>query len=589
MAFGKGGNRLGLRTKLSSIYPKLIVAFLIVIAPIYMISLKMNEYGEQAVRREVENSMQSRVHFYIRLLENEFNRIVHMQKEFVNDKELRRLSTAASVISDNEFRESINSVHTRLKAMMNSSLYIADADVYLPTENRKLSAVTFYDKLPVDEYEALKVVSSEPRNPFVYWRNQLFISFPYSDLALINKENPVFLLSAEISQTEITEVLSRLKIDGSGGAMVIGKGGDWAVSSDPDPQMLQAVLPLLEEGKSELQPDGVFRIKEFNGKRKWLAYEQSPGLGITLLMYIPEAEMLGSQHRYREWFWMLSGISLLVIILFSYWIFRQIHLPMRRLVRAFQHVEDGNLTIELKQNRSDEFHYLYRQFNAMVKRINELIHEVYEQKYRANLSELRQLQSQISPHFLYNSFFVLSRMAKYEEYDNINRLSNYLGSYFRFITKTHMEEVPLADEVNYARTYVQIQTFRFEERIHVDFASLPEEYGSIRVPRLILQPIVENVYEHGLRNKVKDGWLKVSFYQTGDDLRIAVEDNGEGLSEESFHELTDKLMLVGEAVETTGLVNVHRRLKLRYGKTSGLLLTNHPGCGFRVELIIPIR
>ncbi|ULL17104.1 HAMP domain-containing protein [Paenibacillus sp. H1-7] len=577
-----------MRTKLLSIYPKLIFTFLIVIAPIYIISMKMNEFGEQTVRKEVENSMQSRVHFYIRLLENEFNRIVHMQKEFVNDKDLRKLSTAASIISDIEFREAVYSVNTRMKAMMNSSIYIAETTAFLPSEDRMISSLTLYDKLPAEQYEALKAASKELSNPFVYWRDRLFISFPYSDLALINKVDPIFLLSAELSQPELTEVLSRLKIDGSGGAMVIGKGGAWTVSSDPDAEMAESIKPLIELTPTE-SAEGSFRVVELNRERYWISYESSPSLGITLLMYMPEAEMLGSQHRYREWFWKLSGISLLVIFVFSYWIFRQIHQPMRQLVRAFQSVESGNLSVSIKQDRSDEFHYLYKQFNVMVKRINELIHEVVEQKYRANISELRQLQSQISPHFLYNSFFVLSRMAKYEEYDNINRLSGYLGSYFRFITKTHIDEVILLEEVNYARTYVQIQNFRFEERIRAEFDELPAQFEHLRVPRLILQPVVENVYEHGMRNKVRDGLLNVSFGCRDDRcLVITVQDNGEGLNEEGFADLNRKLAKLGEDMETTGLVNVHRRLKLRFGGLSALQLTNAPGCGLKVELIIPM-
>ncbi|WJH37519.1 histidine kinase [Paenibacillus sp. CC-CFT747] len=260
---------------------------------------------------------------------------------------------------------------------------------------------------------------------------------------------------------------------------------------------------------------------------------------------------------------------------------------MKRLVRAFRHVEEGNLTIEIRNKRSDEFHYLYGKFNEMVRRIKELVHEVYEQKYRANLSELRQLQSQISPHFLYNSFFILSRMAKYEEYESIRRLSQYLGSYFKFVTRTHMEEAPLDEEVNHARTYVQIQTFRFEDRIQVSFGELPDRLAGMKVPRLLIQPLVENAYEHGLKNKMSEGRLSVEFVDEEERLIVKVEDNGEGLSEEDFAVLNAKLTNLDEDMETTGLVNVHRRLVLRYGTPGGLRLTNFPGKGFGVEMILP--
>ncbi|MCQ6563893.1 sensor histidine kinase [Paenibacillus mendelii] len=486
------------RAKYSKIYTNLIFAFLIVIAPIYIVSLKINEYGEQAVREEIEHSMQSRVHFYIHLLENEFSRIVYMQKAFINDRELLRLGTASQALSSNEFREAVYSVNSRLKSMMNSSEYIADADVFLPEAERIVSVVSLFDKLPTEEYEALK--STDGSNPFVYWNNRLFVSFPYSELALINNESPVFLVSAEISQKEVTEVLDRLKIDSRGGAMIIGVDGEWIVSSDGERSIeMRAALPAIAGKKTD--PGGTISLFEIEGERHWVAMERSDSLGITLAMYMPEEALLGKHKRYEGWFWLLSGISVLVVALFSYWIFRQIHQPIKRLVRAFEQVEKGNLAVSVTENRSDEFNYLYRQFNAAVKKIDELIHEVYEQKYRANLSELRHLQSQINPHFLYNSFFILSRMTKYEDYESINKLSNYLGAYFRFITRTHAEEVSMEEEAEHAKTYVHIQTFRFEERIEADFAELPGEYAGVRTPRLILQPIVENVYEHGLKNK----------------------------------------------------------------------------------------
>ena len=583
-----------LRKRLSSIYAKLIAAFLIVLVPVYIISLVMNEQGEASVRREIENSMKSRVSFYIRLLENDLFRIIQMQKEFINDRELRRLSLAASIMDDVEFREAVYAINARLKTMMNSNNYISDADVFLPEQERVVSAVQFYDKLPSEEYEALKKFSSRNDHPFVYWDNRLFVSFPYSlGLALMNDEDPVFLVSAEISQHEIREVLQRLKIDGSGGAMLIGQDGLWSVSTESDEQMVKAVLPLLgqqaaEEGGIAEQRDGVFTTAELDGRKHWIAYHESPNLEISLLMYIPEDEMLGPQARNRIWFWLLSGVSVIVSVWFSYWIFRQIHMPIKRLVRAFQRVEDGNLNIEIKEKRSDEFYFLYQQFNGMVSRINELIHEVYEQKYRANLSELRQLQSQINPHFLYNSFFVLSRMAKYEDYESITRLSNYLGSYFQFVTRNHSDEVPLAEEVNYARTYVHIQDFRFEDRIKIEFDELPEAFHGIRVPRLIVQPVVENVYEHGLKNKVRDGLIRVNFYEKEEHLVIMVEDNGEGMPKEDLQQLTSVLERVEDDMETTGLVNVNRRLKLRYGPTAGIELHNVPEGGLRVEIKIPL-
>lgn len=577
-----------LLTRLGSIYPRLLLSFLIVITPMYVLSLKMNEYGERNVRNEIEDSIHSRVSFYIHLLDNEFSRIISMQEEYVNDRDLRTLSLADPIISDIERREAIISIHEQLGRMNNTSPYILSATAYLPTTQRTISGTTQYSVLPTEEYNALKTIQNRYDNPFVYWRNRLFISFPYSNLALINGQEPQFVIGVEINQEQVRQVLNRFAIGGSGGSMIMSADGAWAVTSENRGGniALSELKPILDTFPKE----GTTFVQEaqLDGEKIWVVAERSVSHGVMLLSYMPESEIIGSLTQYRMWYWMLSGLSIFVIALFAYWIFLQIHQPMRRLMRAFQRVEHGNLGTVLAHKRRDEFGYLYIQFNSMVAKMNELIHEVYEQKFRANLSELRQLQSQINPHFLYNSFFNLYRMAKNEENENIAMFSQHLGNYFHFITRTQQDEVPLQDEVNFARNYVDIQTFRFESRIVVKFDPVPEACRAIRVPKLIIQPLLENAYQHGLRNTIANGRLEVRFERVGGHLQIVVEDNGENMPELQYQELLRMLRTNSLDVETTGLVNVHRRLLLRYGSESGITVVNEPG-QFQVRISIPVE
>src|SRR5690606_35238664 len=136
----------------------------------------------------------------------------------------------------------------------------------------------------------------------------------------------------------------------------------------------------------------------------------SEKFGVVLITYAPEREILGPIKQYNLWYWALTISSLFVIIIFSSFIYRMIHRPLKSLLFAFKQVEIGNLRVHLKYSFSNEFNYLYVRFNDMVNHLNVLVHEVYEQKYRARSSELKQLQSQINPHFLYNSFFIIYRM-----------------------------------------------------------------------------------------------------------------------------------------------------------------------------------
>lgn len=158
----------------------------------------------------------------------------------------------------------------------------------------------------------------------------------------------------------------------------------------------------------------------------------------------------------------------------------------------------------------------------MEDQISRLIDEVYVQTNLAQRAQLKQLQAQINPHFLYNSFFVLSRRVKRHDFENAQELAKHLGNYFQFLARNESDFVMLRQEVEHAKSYAAIQGTRFISRLSIEFGELPVECEGILVPRLILQPLLENAFEHGLENKMKDGILKVSFEEGENEIRIHV-------------------------------------------------------------------
>jgi two-component system sensor histidine kinase YesM len=129
----------------------------------------------------------------------------------------------------------------------------------------------------------------------------------------------------------------------------------------------------------------------------------------------------------------------------------------------------------------------------------------------------------------------------------------------------------LASEVEHARTYCEIQRMRFSSRIRIEFGPLPESFVDLQVPRLILQPIIENAFEHGLESKEADGLLRISFQtDSPGTLDVFIEDNGDTLADQELQQLQSALDDRSNAIETTGLVNIHRRIQLKFGAGSGL-------------------
>ncbi|MDG0813451.1 sensor histidine kinase [Cohnella rhizosphaerae] len=255
-------------------------------------------------------------------------------------------------------------------------------------------------------------------------------------------------------------------------------------------------------------------------------------------------------------------------------------------------MEKGKLDVEITHARNDEFGFLFQRFNGMMRNLNHLIDQVYKQQILAQQAELKQLQSQINPHFLYNTYFVLYNMAMTEDYDNVKLFTHQLGSYFKYITRNAAEDVPLHVEADHARTYCDIQSLRFYNRIVVEFGDLPSSCRDRLVPRLILQPIIENAFEHGLADKKSGGLLAVRFEEEIENGRfsISVEDNGPAVTDERVRELNGMLSIgSADAIEMTAIVNIHRRLRLKFGENSGLGFRHGSHGGVRVIINIQER
>lgn len=252
---------------------------------------------------------------------------------------------------------------------------------------------------------------------------------------------------------------------------------------------------------------------------------------------------------------------------------RHVARPIYQLMDAFDQVGKGRLSTRIHHEHHDEFAFIYDSFNSMTVQTEKLIEDIKEQHSLLQNAELMQLQAQIDPHFLYNSFNAIKYMANGEEYDQITEFVSALAQYYRFINKEVRQTIPLSSEVQHMETYLYIQQMRFEERIHVQVTGLPENADTILVPKLVLQPLVENCYNHGLKNKLGEGIISVEFSQVGRQLYIAVADNGDGMNQENLAELQKQITATDDRSVSHALANIRRRLELAYGERDMLTLS----------------
>lgn len=284
-------------------------------------------------------------------------------------------------------------------------------------------------------------------------------------------------------------------------------------------------------------------------------------------------------------FTILISASIILVLLF---VRHYIVNPIDHMIKAFKPVEKGDFSVKLQTNSTDEFALLYDSFNHMVENLQILVNEIYEKELLVQRANLKQLQSQINPHFLYNSLYALSSMIKLGDNENAEHFCLYLSSYFRYITRNGSDMETLADEWQHASVFLNIMTMR-NHLFKLDFQQeLPEEVKYLKVPRLIIQPIIENAFKHGSKT-VANFHLKVSANCADGLLIIKVEDNGKGTSDQELEDLNSRLYEHQSGQEITALLNINKRLKLFFGSDSGLFLSRSALGGILVEVVLVLK
>ncbi|WP_135547913.1 sensor histidine kinase [Paenibacillus cymbidii] len=569
-----------------SISRKMIVILLGILLSLFLMTLWMNRQGKKSIYQEISKSVTSRDEFYMQSLEAETNRIAKSLLEFVIDQDL--LETGNMVETTDYFSRTtkILDIQRRLQLLRSSSNIIQEVKVFLPKINRMLETERFYTSVPTAQYEALAGNTDIMR--IVPVGGQLFMSMRYPAVVAADRE-PVFVIAVELSRQKLIGGMQNIVSPDQGNSVLFDLNKGWTVSGadgGPPSELIDAFIA--EERERKL--DSVVKMIALGGQRHMVSFRRSAALQAAMLVYVPEANIPDTMRTYSKLVWIILLLATLVTLSFSASLYRMIHRPLKKLVIAFRKAENGELVPISSVGRSDEFHYLYLGFNHMVSRLDILIHEVYEKEIRNQRSELKAMQSQINPHFLYNCFFILKRLIRSGNAATVERFTDYLGSYFQFITCHANVVIPLAEEMTHARNYVNIQAVCYSSRIEVEFQPPDDAFLDVPVPRLIVQPLIENSFKHAFEPHAARGELWVHSQAEDGYLSIWIEDNGQSLSDAAIDELSGKLAgLADDPGTSNGLFNVHRRIQLMFGDDCGIFLSRSQLGGLRSEVRLAVR
>lgn len=254
-----------------------------------------------------------------------------------------------------------------------------------------------------------------------------------------------------------------------------------------------------------------------------------------------------------------------------------------KLIHALAQLREGNFNGYVDIQTNDEFQILGDEYNVMLDRLKELIEKNKELSELRTIIEVKQLQSQFHPHFIFNVLETLRYAIKIDA-NQAQDIVLILSRLLRY-SIGHDRNVQLKNDMNYVRDYLKLQQIRFNDRLEYRIA-VAEETLDVYVPKLLLQPIIENAIKYGYENQ-SDVLIEINIYTSSGKLILEVRDNGQGMSKEKLQEVNQILQSQTNTTQHIGLYNVHRRLVLLYGEESGIHIDSAQGKGTCVALTIP--
>lgn len=313
-----------------------------------------------------------------------------------------------------------------------------------------------------------------------------------------------------------------------------------------------------------------------------VGYVRSEQLGWYLIDYVPLEQILSPITMTRKLFYVSIGLLLMMSVLGAYLLYRNVQIPIITMIRGVQRLKRGDLSTRITDRPNNEFDYLIQRFNEMAEQIQVLVEDVYAERIRSREATVKQLQSQIHPHFLYNSLFFIINSAELEDKESVTAMAHHLAEFYRYTTRVENQMVRLREELDVVRHYLSIQQLRIHRlqyEIHVPDAMLQE-----RLPRLALQPIVENAIVHGIERSMEADLIRITGEQDERFNKLIVEDNGPGLDEQKLKELAAQLTAQMTDDIGCGTWNVHHRLYYQFGEGAGLTFEQGSRGGLRVIL-----
>ena len=353
------------------------------------------------------------------------------------------------------------------------------------------------------------------------------------------------------------------------------------------PRQMQIASGMYKENNLEdVKYEDGSHEERFEGKKRIVVVDTVSYTGWKLISVIPVESFRMGMISMKYFVIMLVSLAFLIILVMNRLISNRVAYPIIALNDSVKNMEEGDEGSRLYIGGSSEVRHLGNTLQQSFDRNRQLMKDVVQKQEEKRKAELDVLQSQINPHFLYNTLDSIVWMIEGEKYKEAVFMITQLASLFRISLSRGKTIIPIADELQHAENYMNIQKTRFKNSFTVSF-EIDEEIKEYSIVKLVVQPILENAVYYGVKDMDDEGMITVRGHLEDNDIYIEVSDNGFGMQQEMADQLLVDDNRVHKQGSGVGLINVHRRLQLRYGQQYGLIIVTEPDEGMKVTIHIP--
>ena len=395
------------------------------------------------------------------------------------------------------------------------------------------------------------------------------------------------VLLVDMSFSGIEQICKDVELASSDGYLYL-IDGDGEIIYHPRQQLIYAGL-LEENNRTAAGYEDGSHAETFGGAKRQVTVKTVGYTGWKLVGVVPADNIWDNYGQLLLFFLFVVLFSIFLLVFVNLHLSERISVPIKTLERAVKELEAGREEVDIDVSGPYEIERLGHSIRSMVSTMRHLMDDIIEQEAQKRRSELDVLQSQINPHFLYNTLDSVVWMTENGRTDEATVMLTALARFFRISLSRGSNIIPIADELEHARHYLTIQKMRYKNK----FSATIEARGGVEklyTIKLIVQPILENAIYHGMAYADGDGEITVRARRDGEDVVIEVADNGPGMPEETVERLLDQSYAAAPGTKGSGigLRNVHQRIRLTFGEEYGLAIHSEPDAGTTVCIRLPV-